>query len=631
MRPIDNESAAGIAGDRLDNDQLVNGANTPQNTLLDALEEFIIPLVTITPTQTTAKPRRPSEQQKNKLLTALKEFIYSMIDSVEFEPKTVLNVHGNFSAASSLKDEKNSVDGPKVDMQNNGSDTTAIIQSSGVKSSNGKDNSEPSFHELVLQSLRERVFNQMPIRLLHLTPLDSGFKIYLLERESIYEHLAMSMETHRHDRDYCRLEAVPSYLSESTGRAISRILTKHASYAILSHTWFHGFGGEVTYNDWINGVFDERSPGYHKLANFCKTAWTNHRLALGWMDTICINKESSAELDESIRSMYNWYERSAVCLTYLAETTEIEDVYRDPWFTRGWTLQELLAPKYIKFYNKEWTSFIPDPSINDKSNAPLSKPIRDQISKATTITYMELNNQDRTPISRKMQLSAFRKVTRAEDTAYSLMGIFNVSIATAYGEGAERAFSRLLCEILNSTSDGIIDLFNWAGPSAKGSTKLLPRDPKGYTRRCRRPDLADSFYVSQPAAPLMHTHIGLCIPVILMPGIMPNKHEQSFESIGDFWATTNISLHPAKPKPASQDIQDKFHVLDNRFFSLRHRGQAKHNHKLAVFNIIQYGQDTVFIPRACIAKLLVFDSDGNLYEITVYIIQIVFVYTLLWD
>ncbi|KAF9474750.1 hypothetical protein BDN70DRAFT_959519 [Pholiota conissans] len=160
-----------------------------------------------------------------------------------------------------------------------------------------------------------------------------------------------------HDPDYRRLgqEIESEYQTESAHDAILRLITKHTRYAILSHTWIHGSPGEVTYSDWIAGEFDKHSAGHRKLVNFCKTAWKDHHLALGWMDTVCINKDSSAELNESIRSMYNWCQRSTVCLTYLAETDKIEDIYRDPWFTRGWTLQELLASEYIKFYNKEWS------------------------------------------------------------------------------------------------------------------------------------------------------------------------------------------------------------------------------------------------------------------------------------
>ncbi|KAF9471959.1 hypothetical protein BDN70DRAFT_819349, partial [Pholiota conissans] len=197
------------------------------------------------------------------------------------------------------------------------------------------------------------------------------------------------------------------------------------------------------YGDWKTGKLNSSSPGYHKIVNFCRSAWTNHGLAFGWMDTVCINKESSAELDEFIRSMYKWYERAAACIIYLAETQYIADIHLDRWFTHGWTFQELLAPNYVKFYNQDWQCF----------RSSRSQAIVSQITKATTITDRELSRIHLAPLSRRMQLAAAREVTHEEDTAYSLMGIFNVSIAPVYGKGAERSFARLLHEILNTTSE----------------------------------------------------------------------------------------------------------------------------------------------------------------------------------
>ncbi|KAF9481232.1 hypothetical protein BDN70DRAFT_855426, partial [Pholiota conissans] len=232
---------------------------------------------------------------------------------------------------------------------------------------------------------------------------------------------------------------------ERDDEAIERVLSIHAGYAILSHTWFQITPGEVTYAQWNKGQFHESNAGYQKLLNFCRTAFNRHSLSLGWMDTICINKESSSELDESIRSMYNWYTRAKICIIYLASTRTVMTMPDDPWFTRGWTLQELIAPSVIKFYNRNWEDLAPL-SRNDKMNDMALK----QIEEATTITSNELNNMRFVTLSRKMQWAASRKVTREEDGSYSLMGIFSVSFSIAYGEGAERAFGRLIAQILHS-------------------------------------------------------------------------------------------------------------------------------------------------------------------------------------
>ncbi|KAF9475476.1 hypothetical protein BDN70DRAFT_780939, partial [Pholiota conissans] len=218
-------------------------------------------------------------------------------------------------------------------------------------------------------------------------------------------------------------------------------------YAILSHTW-NQTAGEFTYDDWQNGPVDAMDPKCQKLIKFCSAAWENNRLRFGWIDTVCIDKKSSSELDESIRSMYKWYSNAAVCITYLAETGSLSDMKYDSWFTRGWTLQELVAPKFIKFYNKHWERLVP---FNNNDAEHYS--VLQSIENATTITSDELCHIHNAPISRRMELAAKRRVTREEDTAYSLMGIFGVSISTAYGEGATRAFFRLLKEIFDSTED----------------------------------------------------------------------------------------------------------------------------------------------------------------------------------
>ncbi|KAF9472756.1 hypothetical protein BDN70DRAFT_818194, partial [Pholiota conissans] len=237
------------------------------------------------------------------------------------------------------------------------------------------------------------------------------------------------------------------WIPENDPYKVDCVVETVCRYTILSHTWLREAPGEITYSDWHNQNFDESSPGYQKVVNFCKLAWLKHGITLGWMDTICINKESSSELDESIRSMYKWYHGSDVCIAYLGESQFISDIHRDTWFTRGWTLQELVAPAVIKFCNRDWDYFSPDTIETDTysySDASIVAQIINQISKATSITENELSGFHQLSLSRQMQLAATREVTREEDTAYSLMGIFDVSIATAYGEGGERAFSRLL-------------------------------------------------------------------------------------------------------------------------------------------------------------------------------------------
>lgn len=231
----------------------------------------------------------------------------------------------------------------------------------------------------MLQTLRAQVFNEMPIRLLRFDKHGSNLNITLLDRTGIYSHLAaLLMDKFSSEKGMPDIRAT-------------------AAYAILSHTWLRSAGGEVTYDGWHQGSFDLSDPGYRKLVNFCRVAAEDHGLTLGWMDTVCINKESSSELDESIRSMYKWYEKAKICITYLSETTTISDMAEDAWFTRGWTLQELLAPNRVKFYAKNWRVLRKD-TVNDKDDLKIKKVIQ----LATTITSNELISSSLTPISRKM-------------------------------------------------------------------------------------------------------------------------------------------------------------------------------------------------------------------------------------
>ncbi|KAF9470035.1 hypothetical protein BDN70DRAFT_764170, partial [Pholiota conissans] len=221
-----------------------------------------------------------------------------------------------------------------------------------------------------------------------------------------------------------------------------------SEYAILSHTWLHSEPGEINYDSWHNQNFDLLHPGYRKLVQFSRTALEHHGMSFGWMDTVCIDKSSSSELDESIRSMYKWYQGSSMCITYLAESLSVADMANDSWFTRGWTLQELLAPKMLKFYDHNWNQLTS--SFNDKRH----EGVLEQIECATPITGEEIKALVRYttmsyyPISRRMKWAANRRVTRGEDIAYSLMGIFDISMPIAYGEGEDIAFDRLINEII---------------------------------------------------------------------------------------------------------------------------------------------------------------------------------------
>lgn len=132
-----------------------------------------------------------------------------------------------------------------------------------------------------------------------------------------------------------------------------------AGYAILSHTWQED-GDEVSFHEMI-------TKDAHTLASreaFVKLKFTHDQakrdgLRSFWVDTCCIDKTSSSELSEAINSMYQWYAMAEVCYAYMSDVDMTGERYWEQfrnsrWFTRAWTLQELLAPKKVVFYDKHW-------------------------------------------------------------------------------------------------------------------------------------------------------------------------------------------------------------------------------------------------------------------------------------
>ncbi|KAM7189310.1 Heterokaryon incompatibility protein (HET) domain containing protein [Naviculisporaceae sp. PSN 640] len=224
-------------------------------------------------------------------------------------------------------------------------------------------------------------------------------------------------------------------------------------YAILSHTWEED---EATYADWMSPAgLQGNGKGKVKIRSACELAQRQGYRYI-WVDTCCIDKSSSAELTEAINSMFQWYQNSRVCYAYLSDltTAQPEDSMRHcRWFTRGWTLQELIAPTSVEFYDQAWRY------RGDKSK------FTTLISHITNIEEHVLwgtKGLETTPVARKMAWAAHRSTTREEDLAYCLLGIFGVNLPLIYGEGS-KAFLRLQEEIIKQTSD--LSIFCWRARS----------------------------------------------------------------------------------------------------------------------------------------------------------------------
>jgi hypothetical protein len=218
-------------------------------------------------------------------------------------------------------------------------------------------------------------------------------------------------------------------------------------YAILSHTWGTE---EVSFQDLQSSqVRIQNFDGYLKIKTCCAQA-ASDGFQYVWIDTCCIDKTSSAELSEAINSMFDWYRSAVECYVYLADISSGSDFSQSRWFTRGWTLQELIAPLSVVFFNQHWEE------IGTKAS------LKGKISDITGIPSRVLltNAPGEFSIAQIMSWAARRHTTRIEDVAYSLLGLFDVHMPMIYGEG-KSAFIRLQHEILKTSDD--LSLFAWTG------------------------------------------------------------------------------------------------------------------------------------------------------------------------
>ncbi|KAF5368374.1 hypothetical protein D9758_002463 [Tetrapyrgos nigripes] len=328
------------------------------------------------------------------------------------------------------------------------------------------------------------------------------------------------------------------------------------TYAILSHAWERE---EVTFQDMQNPQIAERKAGYAKLRDSCAYA-RKYNFEWIWIDTCCINKESSAELSEAINSMHGYYGDSEVCYIYLSDASSAEDsrdvesgFRKSRWFKRGWTLQELLAPRYCVFLGKDWEE------IGTRWS------LRDAISELTGIPSRVFEDGDMTrySIAQKMSWAAFRETTRPEDQAYSLMGLFGVNMPPLYGEGAVKAFMRLQQEIIKISDDRSI--FVWiARIGEKGPRGLFAKSPSSSgcpekLRRRKRIPLAETHRILSLI--MVYTYTSLSCesrntPVTSSRATMTHSTTSSRRSIVDLKKMTDTILTSARPGEHPFQVRD---------------------------------------------------------------------------
>jgi hypothetical protein len=217
-------------------------------------------------------------------------------------------------------------------------------------------------------------------------------------------------------------------------------------YAILSHTWVDG--QEVTFADMMKNSGKSKT-GYNKI-RFCAQQAKRDGLDHFWVDTCCIDKANSVELSEAIASMFRWYKNAARCYVYLADVSSSAGkgnsdanyrwepaIKNSRWVTRGWTLQELLAPASVEFFSKEETR------LGDRQS------LMQTLHKITGIALPALRGTPMASftVKERMDWAKERKTRRGEDAAYSLLGIFDIQMPLIYGEGRQKAMDRLRKEI----------------------------------------------------------------------------------------------------------------------------------------------------------------------------------------
>ena len=242
-------------------------------------------------------------------------------------------------------------------------------------------------------------------------------------------------------------------------------------YAILSHTWN---SSEISFSEFSKLVAGPGPPMDSKVTRCCELA-ASKGWNYVWIDTCCIDKTSSAELSEAINSMFRWYKSAKVCYAYLIDV-DISKLdwklqFRNSrWFERGWTLQELLAPSNVDFYDCEWRK------IGSKDT------LYSEISLATGIEFEHLVNHRIASTAQKMFWASERETSRPEDLSYCLLGLFDINMTPIYGEGSN-AFVRLQQKIAKKIDDE--SLFAWNDPDPDppyNFTGMFAKSPTAFAK-----------------------------------------------------------------------------------------------------------------------------------------------------
>lgn len=357
-------------------------------------------------------------------------------------------------------------------------------------------------------------------------------------------------------------------------------------YVILSHRWT---SEEVTFADISKAPMDVPQSetrtrcGFSKIQKACEVAVQNGYTWI-WIDSCCIDKSSSAELQEAINSMWGYYAEANVCYVYLADVPDSEAGWgemfaKSDWFSRGWTLQELIAPVSVEFYAQNWE--------------PVGTKLEryESIAEITSIDWNVLvRNQavDLFSVAERLSWSAHREVTKGEDAAYSLLGLFDVNMPLLYGEGREKAFIRLQEAVYNATADHSMFLFRRS--PYQGSQPLLASSPTCF---CPKSDCTSCLSTGTSCLPTTFRYTD----VIASGRWSTQAHEQIMVT----FTPLRNEMSTVLPLLPFQDVVEKLKYLNDDKSSLRATHVAVLNHT------------TGECPRGALCLLLRQGYEGNAY------------------
>ncbi|KAI4599640.1 hypothetical protein KJ359_001737 [Pestalotiopsis sp. 9143b] len=337
-------------------------------------------------------------------------------------------------------------------------------------------------------------------------------------------------------------------------------------YAILSHTW-GADGDEVTFQD-VSQKSGHSKPGYQKIL-FCGQQAGRDGLDHFWVDTCCIDKTSSAELTKAINSMFQWYRDAAVCYAYLTDvstsTAEQPVLWQrqfeqSRWFTRGWTLQELLAPVSVRFFSARGDD------LGDR------KSLQNEIHSITKIPTTALRGTalGQFPTHERLAWAQSRQTTEEEDGAYCLLGIFDVYLPLIYGEGKANAMARLLKEVNQQT--GALSNEDFVGRDGILTELIVKILPSIKSNDCQRTVLkglggVGKTQIALEAAYRVRERDPNC-SVFWVPAITMSTFENAYRGIGEALGTPGIEDDKADVKSMVKTALEKFSshwllIIDN--------------------------------------------------------------------